>query len=429
VSTYYVDPAAGGANNGSSWGDAWTTVQSAFDTATAGDTVYCRGTQTLAANIDVDTNAGSAAGGHIKFIGCDAAGTPRAGQFTLDANSAAAHCLDVSGAIHRIWIENFTMKNATSYNFASDGDASDKANWVIKRCVFELSASGGAYTRYLSYPQFVLCVFRNNGQHGCSEWASLGSRFIFCTFHGNNNDGVYIYGSCQMLYGCLAYDNGNAGIDLSGYKKGTIINCVLDDNDDGIEIDNNAAANVIVGCRISNNRVYGIDQASAGWQSNTEDWCVFYNNGAAGAGHRNNIAVGSNSLTAANADQVGYRLVRYVINFNNGAPADPNLFQVGEVITTVGGKSGILTAVSDAGANGTLTYRAPAGGMFANADAITGGSSAKAAQVNGSVGVVAGPDYSLVLGAAGYRTEVDVDTSRAVFAPGLPNVPIVKTRN
>ena len=73
MATYYCDPDAGGANDGTLWTDAWTTVQSGFDTATAGDIVYCRGTETLAAAIDVDTNAGTATS-FIYFIGCNRTG-------------------------------------------------------------------------------------------------------------------------------------------------------------------------------------------------------------------------------------------------------------------------------------------------------------------------------------------------------------------
>ena len=44
MTTRYVDPTASGSNNGTSWTHAWTTMQSAYDTAVAGDQVYCRGT-------------------------------------------------------------------------------------------------------------------------------------------------------------------------------------------------------------------------------------------------------------------------------------------------------------------------------------------------------------------------------------------------
>ena len=37
----YVKPAAGGANDGTSWTDAYTDIQSAFDTMASGDDIWC----------------------------------------------------------------------------------------------------------------------------------------------------------------------------------------------------------------------------------------------------------------------------------------------------------------------------------------------------------------------------------------------------
>jgi len=302
--TYYVDPAHGGTNAGTQ-ANPWQSVQTAFDTAVAGDTVLCTGTQTLAANIDIDTNAGSTAGGHIKFFGCDAAWTRGAAQFVLDGNSAAANCLKVSGARHRYWIENFTLQNATSYNLNMAGDATAKSHWVFKTLISELSANHGGYTRYMNYSQFEQCIFRNNGGQGLSS-RGVNTRFRFCTFSGNSLNGLYLNGTYPKLFGCLAYDNTAAGFEVTANKWATLINCVADDNDKGILLKATAPDTAIIACRVTNNATYGIDQESAGYQSNIEDWCVFYNNGGGGSAHRNNIAVGPNSMTAADATECGY---------------------------------------------------------------------------------------------------------------------------
>ena len=93
MATKYVDPAAGGSNNGSDWTNAWTDIQSAFDTCVAGDIVYCRGTQTLSVTIDVDTNSGDDTSGFIKFIGCNASGVVDGTYFTINGNAGAYHGL------------------------------------------------------------------------------------------------------------------------------------------------------------------------------------------------------------------------------------------------------------------------------------------------------------------------------------------------
>ena len=85
----YVDPAAVGANNGTSWADAWTDFQDAVDNWAAGDTIYCRGTQILAAQIDVD-GADGIATNPIKIIGMNASGVDDGTYFTLDGNAAVS---------------------------------------------------------------------------------------------------------------------------------------------------------------------------------------------------------------------------------------------------------------------------------------------------------------------------------------------------
>jgi hypothetical protein len=78
MTTYYLDPDASGADDGTSQSDAWSTLQRAIDGTdgtqpAAGDIVQCRhGTgndESISTVINFDGNAGSQASGFIQFIG------------------------------------------------------------------------------------------------------------------------------------------------------------------------------------------------------------------------------------------------------------------------------------------------------------------------------------------------------------------------
>lgn len=127
MTTYYVDPLAAGSNDGTSWTNAWTSIQSAFDTAVVGDIVYCRGTQTVAARIDVDTNSGTNAGGFIKFVGCNASGTVDGTRFTIQGDGAnACDLLYKTGAMS---MRHHNHRRArTQYGLASTGREGRRAD-------------------------------------------------------------------------------------------------------------------------------------------------------------------------------------------------------------------------------------------------------------------------------------------------------------
>lgn len=280
MSTYYVDPAAGGDNNGTSWANAWTNFQSAADTAVAGDIVYCRGTQTVTSGneIDLDTNAGNTINGFISFLGCDAGGDAGAGQFILDANSDGANCLKFTSTASYLRFENFTVKNATGDGVLRNG--SQPKGWLVKECIFE-SCGGDGFGDYLSEGMFIKCKFRNNTGHGIGN-ACSNSRFWGCQFTGNGGNGINNANySGVAAMGCIFHDNALEQVHMA--VAGTLINCVVDGEDDGTSGDgiyNLGSTNLVLGCRITHNDKggeFGIVVSSAQSLS-YEDWNAFYDN-------------------------------------------------------------------------------------------------------------------------------------------------------
>jgi len=275
MTTYYVDPGASGANNGSSWTDAWTTVQSAFDTAVAGDIVYCRGAETLSVPIDIDTNSGSAASGHIKFIGCNASGNVDGTRYKLDGNSVASSCLYMA-AQSFIWIENFELCNATGSGF--DHTAAYYQNCVFINVISHDNGSHGFNLHYgasVSFTLLVRCQAYSNTSDGFYRsynpvW------FLFCESKDNGGYGFYLDNRYQILIGCLTHNNTNDGIyAASGLDGGLVLHSVIDGNGvQGCDVD--ISYFIIIGCRITNNSNYGLDMTAS--NHGLYGWNVLLNN-------------------------------------------------------------------------------------------------------------------------------------------------------
>ena len=294
--TYYVDPAAGGDNDGSEWAHAWVDLQSAIDAWAAGDTVYCRGTQTISgsakANGLVDTSMapGSVAAGAVNVIGCDAGGTARAGQFTLQGNGAdkPAFLLRVSaGNMDHIHWENidFNGTNVTGDLVQADtAGNNDYVHW--RQCRFMNGTANGVDSdRSLTGGRFIQCVFANNGGDGIQA-GGAPVVFLFCRFVGNTGYGLFAesnYGS--TVYGCLFHDN--TLDDMRSDQGGDhVLGCVFDGTDggdDGFTTRTGKLSLLAIANRFTNHSVagkYGMVGSDANDQSHIEDWNLFCGNTA-----------------------------------------------------------------------------------------------------------------------------------------------------
>ena len=230
--TYYVDPAASGANNGSTWTNAWTSVQSAFDAADAGDLVYCRGTQVLAASIDVDTNAGNVANGTpIRFVGCNAAGANDGTRFVLNGNATAAYCLNAAEKAGYI-IENFEATGATADGFGCSAATPDY--WTFLNCYAHDNGGNGwaDASHYFAYGLFIGCRAHGNGASGFAN-LYLGVA-VGCDADDNTLYGFAGYG--MTCIGCAVWGNTNDGFRATSNYPVVLWQCAVDDNSDGMDL-------------------------------------------------------------------------------------------------------------------------------------------------------------------------------------------------
>lgn len=312
----YVDPAAAGASDGTSWTDAWPTLQTAADTAVAGDIVYCRGSQTLAAPINYNTQSGSNASGFIKFIGCAADGSVDGTKFVLDANSAAANCILLAAKIY-IWWENIEMKNATGDGW--DATAAFYENLIFVNCVSH-NNGGDGWDLYYSDTEtlvFIKCYAYSNGGDGFGQtYKGLGF-FLFCISKNNTGggfDSTAAYASyIPVYYGCIAHNNGGCGFKNPNH---IILNCIADENDDD-GIYQVSGIGVVVGNRITDNGKdttgYGLNAVTRtlyGWNF------LLDNDSGATTGLIEAIRDGSDADTNETSGTEGY---------NDGANDDFNL--------------------------------------------------------------------------------------------------------
>ena len=138
-------------------------------------------------------------------------------------------------------------------------------------------------------------------------------------------------------------------------------------------------------------------------EATIEDYNVFYNNTS---GHRNNIATGANSRTAASAAECGYTVWSCTISYDGGT--DMNLVSAGQTISD-GTWTGTVKSISDNGdGTGTLSIETLSGGMPANNDAFTiDGGPTPDADVDGTFSIDATTDYELTSAAIMAGTDAE----------------------
>lgn len=293
----YVDPAAAGANNGTSWGDAWTDINSAFAApVAAGDFVYCRGTQTRTAaqGTCTTTVAGTiAAGARIIYIGCDAAGVARAGQFTIQGvvGDLPATLLTVNTAT--LTFENFTMDGSSG--LAVDVTAGgDHARFI--HCLVQNAGAAGLDAVGALWNEYYRCQFLNNTTIGLTASDAIADRLFVS---GSGTYGVVINTGNITLCDSGIYDSADDNVRVLSSARNLIIR--------GNNIDDSAAGSAIyvsdqtvymsiMWNRLTNYDQYGIEVVATADTRNFEDFNAF-DTLVTGVAQRLNILAGENSVT------------------------------------------------------------------------------------------------------------------------------------
>lgn len=245
---FYVDP-DGDDSTGLDWTHAWQSLQSALDTAAAGEIIYCRGTETIAAPIDVDTNEGSNAAGFIKVIGCNASGNVDGTRYIIDAEGNNVDAINIAGKDLYWWQNIETRNTGTEDGFYTS--TAGTGHVFINCCAYNCTVG----FRFTGCHGFL--VYRCVAYGGTYGFNSDGySPLVCCCAHDNTS---YGFGNTRLCIGCLSYDN------LYGFYtityNGIHFNCVAEaSTTDGFVISNAGNYHVdMIGCRVTNTGTMGVE--------------------------------------------------------------------------------------------------------------------------------------------------------------------------
>lgn len=252
---WYVDKDNTGAQNGTSWGTAYTTIQQAIDSAAAGDRVWVaegvydeQRTADAAGSLVLKTNV-SVYGG---FIGKAAGGY----ETQLSQRNWLVHVVTIDGANGRgagvrayhvvkgttgSTLDGFTITggnaNGSAWNGCGGGFFSDTSGGTVSNCVFTANSAslGGAIGNRSSSATYSKCtIYSNTAFSGAGVYNDGGSPvFSNCLLYRNiatNGGGLWSSnGSTASLANCtFALNQATAGAGL--YADGatvTLVNAIL----------------------------------------------------------------------------------------------------------------------------------------------------------------------------------------------------------
>ena len=260
MTDYYVDPDAGGNDDGTTWTHAWTTLQRAIDGTngtqpTAGDTVYCRlsssASESISAQIDWDGNDGTAANS-LNWVGCNASGVEDGTRYVIDAGSSSCHGWHFNG-MQFLYIRNFELKSsATGTYHGIIADTAGSSGSFVNVYIHDFPGHGVSMEGWLNYTSWVHCRFSSNGM--CGIYRSNATDTFYGCVSDNNGDDGFNSTDRSAWYGCVAHSNTDNGWNL--YNQARCINCVAHDNgQDGFT--NGSWRAQYICCRATNNNAYG----------------------------------------------------------------------------------------------------------------------------------------------------------------------------
>ncbi|MCP4709184.1 MAG: right-handed parallel beta-helix repeat-containing protein [Planctomycetes bacterium] len=266
----YVDVSATGANNGSSWDDAYIYLQDALDVAIAGDEIWVaqgiyrpdQGVSQVPGDRDSTFQLISGVtlyggfGGETVLNG-DLSGDDETGG---DNSENSYHVITGSGADETALLESFVIEagNASEldYSFLSLGGGmfSNDGSPTVNHCVFRknhASGYGGAVYNRNSSSEFNHCVFDYNAcdgifapGYGYVSWGGAmrnwhsSTKLYNCTFSNNraNNwsgGAIHNFASSPELINCKFIDNTalfGGGMSNDTDSSPLVLNCEFKGN-------------------------------------------------------------------------------------------------------------------------------------------------------------------------------------------------------
>jgi predicted RNase H-like HicB family nuclease len=294
----YVDAdATGGANNGSSWADAYTTLQPALAAAASGDEIWVAA-GTYKPTDGADRTASFAMKNGVAIYG---GFDPSVGDLDWEDRDSEANATILSGDIgnpgddsdnsyHVFYHPEGTNLDGTAIldGFTITGANADGDAWPHN--------SGGGMFNEGSSPTLTDCTFSGNSAGlggGMANFYASSPALTNCTFSGNSatrGGGMYNETSSPVLTGCTftAGNSGTGGGMANFYASSpTLTNCTFSGNSAGLGggmANFYASSPALTNCTFSGNSAIHAGGMYNNGSSPTLTNCTFSGNSADGHG-------------------------------------------------------------------------------------------------------------------------------------------------
>lgn len=242
----YVDKDANGFNNGTSWDDAFPSLQDGLaDAQRLGDNItaiwVAAGSYKPVESVNVPQYQQKSFAllnnvaiiGHFGGIGTyedspDARNLADINNTTIlegkigTSISEAVRYIVKSTGITNALVDGFTIRNSLGTDGA--GIYLEDADVSIVNCLFENNYKHGIYAELYSWPDIHNCVFFNNNNYGLRIENSCQPVISYSVFDGNNVQGrcgiLMSYNCATTVTDCIFKNNENSGI--SGSNNGNL---------------------------------------------------------------------------------------------------------------------------------------------------------------------------------------------------------------
>ena len=263
MARFFVKPDTGNDGNPGTLGSPWATTQKGLDTVTQPDELGLinSATETTAAVIDADTNAGLTLA-PINILGVDAAGDElTTGFYTIQASAVIAAILQIAAIgflrFRRIRFEGNanaascllqTVDSGNSHAYTHcrfDGATSHGLNIRINPCVLtncEIDGHGGNGINHQSANRGSFkCLYVKIHDNTLSGWVVNGgqSYAVNSEIYDNLVDGIHLgnFGDIFLCDQSVFFKNGINGFDLGTGENAQILNSTFVDQDAGWGVD------------------------------------------------------------------------------------------------------------------------------------------------------------------------------------------------